>query len=81
MLVLQKGLILPVPMYGGSYFFIQPSFLLPFCSICAIINTDRRSPFYKQNPGGTGTHRPHERGSVFYFLRLHFALSLACASM
>ena len=24
MLVLQKGLILPVPMYGGSYFFIQP---------------------------------------------------------
>ena len=25
MLVLQKGLILPVPMYGGSYFFIQPS--------------------------------------------------------
>ena len=27
MLVLQKGLILPVPMYGGSYFFIQPFFL------------------------------------------------------
>lgn len=26
MLVLQKGLILPVPMYGGSYFFIQPFF-------------------------------------------------------
>lgn len=26
MLVLQKGLILPVPMYGGSYFFIQPIF-------------------------------------------------------
>ena len=26
MLVLQKGLILPVPMYGGSYFFIQPKF-------------------------------------------------------
>ena len=26
MLVLQKGLILPVPMYGGSYFFIQPRF-------------------------------------------------------
>ena len=25
MLVLQKGLILPVPMYGGSYFFIQPA--------------------------------------------------------
>ena len=24
MLVLQKGLILPVPIYGGSYFFIQP---------------------------------------------------------
>lgn len=28
MLVLQKGLILPVPMYGGSYFFIQPFFAL-----------------------------------------------------
>ena len=27
MLVLQKGLILPVPMYGGSYFFIQPFFV------------------------------------------------------
>ena len=27
MLVLQKGLILPVPMYGGSYFFIQPKLL------------------------------------------------------
>ena len=27
MLVLQKGLILPVPMYGGSYFFIQPDFV------------------------------------------------------
>ena len=27
MLVLQKGLILPVPMYGGSYFFIQPLIL------------------------------------------------------
>ena len=26
MLVLQKGLILPVPMYGGSYFFIQPTY-------------------------------------------------------
>ena len=24
MLVLQKGLILPVPMYGGSYSFIHP---------------------------------------------------------
>ena len=24
MLVLQKGLILPVPIHGGSYFFIQP---------------------------------------------------------
>ena len=30
MLVLQKGLILPVPMYGGSYFFIQPFFSKPF---------------------------------------------------
>jgi hypothetical protein len=30
MLVLQKGLILPVPMYGGSYFFIQPFFCKPF---------------------------------------------------
>lgn len=29
MLVLQKGLILPVPMYGGSYFFIQPFFCKP----------------------------------------------------
>ena len=29
MLVLQKGLILPVPMYGGSYFFIQPEFVNP----------------------------------------------------
>ena len=27
MLVLQKGLILPVPMYDGSYFFIQPEFV------------------------------------------------------
>lgn len=32
MLVLQKGLILPVPMYGGSYFFIQPFFCKP-CKI------------------------------------------------
>ena len=30
MLVLQKGLILPVPMYGGSYFFIQPDFVNVF---------------------------------------------------
>lgn len=30
MLVLQKGLILPVPMYGGSYFFIQPFHILTF---------------------------------------------------
>ena len=30
MLVLQKGLILPVPMYGGSYFFIQPFPDAPF---------------------------------------------------
>ena len=29
MLVLQKGLILPVPMYGGSYFFIQPRICAP----------------------------------------------------
>ena len=28
MLVLQKGLILPVPMYGGSYFFIQPKIII-----------------------------------------------------
>ena len=33
MLVLQKGLILPVPMYGGSYFFIQPRF-------CDFVNQD-----------------------------------------
>lgn len=33
MLVLQKGLILPVPMYGGSYFFIQPDFVNPFVNL------------------------------------------------
>ena len=33
MLVLQKGLILPVPMYGGSYFFIQPSNFHPYVLI------------------------------------------------
>lgn len=33
MLVLQKGLILPVPMYGGSYFFIQPLFLQAVISV------------------------------------------------
>ena len=40
MLVLQKGLILPVPIYGGSYFFIQPFFCnhffanLDFLRVC-----------------------------------------------
>ena len=33
MLVLQKGLILPVPMYGGSYFFIQPNFFIAVWNI------------------------------------------------
>ena len=33
MLVLQKGLILPVPIYGGSYFFIQPDFVNDFVKL------------------------------------------------
>ena len=46
MLVLQKGLILPVPMYGGSYFFIQPDFVKlvnVFCErykICKMVKKD-----------------------------------------
>lgn len=35
MLVLQKGLILPVPMYGGSYFFIQPE---DFVNVVKLVN-------------------------------------------
>ena len=38
MLVLQKGLILPVPMYGGSYFFIQPRICELFFYFCPMIS-------------------------------------------
>lgn len=39
MLVLQKGLILPVPMYGGSYFFIQPRFCdQDFVNVVKLVN-------------------------------------------
>ena len=42
MLVLQKGLILPVPMYGGSYFFIQPR-ICERCELCKMTKTVSKS--------------------------------------
>ena len=48
MLVLQKGLILPVPMYGGSYFFIQP-----FCERykpCKMLKKDALLVYFDMYP-------------------------------
>ena len=43
MLVLQKGLILPVPIYGGSYFFIQPQLRKIYKIVILFINGVRAS--------------------------------------